>query len=279
MREELMKEALCWELDSKVTAEYAYGEKDLLYFCPIEDCLEPVHPAQRTNVYFRAPNRHKEGCPNEAPTSEQSPVPGGQKIKPLAEPVILIPTHLGPGLPVKRKQNRPSTDDLRKLARALTTAKPYHPGTFEEVVSAWSKMAVSERKANHLNIEGVDMTYYEAFIVFNREMNDLAAVPWLSSIIYGDARVTEFNGQNGKGYYLVTSTKKFNNLPIRVVVNKRSVFPANIPSLVGKDCTLFLHGSTPELDSVRRATYRIEAAPSQAYKGVVVLERAQIDKA
>lgn len=159
------------------------------------------------------------------------------------------------------------------LAKALMTAKPCHPGTFQEVVCAWAKMSVSERKEHHLNIQGVDMTYYEAFHVFTREMNDIARVPWLSSILYGDAIVTEFDPKNSNGYYLVTSRKKFNNLPIRVVVDKSSVFPANVPSLVGKDCTLFLHGVIP---TVKRDTYRVEADPSQAYKGVVVLEQAHI---
>lgn len=31
MREELMKDALCWEIGAKVTAEYAYSEKDLFF--------------------------------------------------------------------------------------------------------------------------------------------------------------------------------------------------------------------------------------------------------
>lgn len=37
MREELMKDALCWEIGAKVTAEYAYSEKDLSFFAQMKN--------------------------------------------------------------------------------------------------------------------------------------------------------------------------------------------------------------------------------------------------
>lgn len=273
MREELMKEALCWELEAKVTAEYACSDRNLMYFCPIEGCLEQVHPAQRTNAYFRAPNRHKEGCPNEAPSSEPSSVPGEQKIRPPAEPVIPIPTHLGPGLPLKKKGKNPTADDLRKLARTLSTSQPCHPGNLEEVVGAWARLSATERKENRLNIQGVDMTYHDAFHFLASAADDINQLICQSRIVFGSATIKD---PKDFDYYLMDSSKRFEHgtskLPIRLVVKKSSPFPPNIPSLVGKVCTFFWHGPTPSLDSTRSNSYRIKANPSQAYQGVVILE-------
>jgi hypothetical protein len=273
MREELMKEALCWELEAKVTAEYAYGDKGLLYFCPEEGCLEPVRPAQRVNVYFRAPNRHKEGCPNEAQPSEPSPIPGAQKKKPLAEPVIPIPTHLGPSLPIKKKGRSPSQDDLRKLAQALMIAQPCHPGTFEEVVRAWATMTTEERKSRRLNIQGVDTTYHDAFHFLAWAGDDIDQLDSQTGIVFGMAKIY---APQGFDCYLVDSVKRFKSdphtLPIRLVSPKKSSFPANIPELVGKVCTFFWHGPRPSLEAGKGKSYRIRAEQSQAYQGVVILE-------
>lgn len=274
MREELMKEALCWELEDKVTAEYAHGQ-ELLYFCPMECCLEPVFPERRTNVYFKARNRHKQGCPNEAPLSEPSPVPGVQRTKLPADPVIPTPTHLGPSLLVKKKGICPTPDDLKKLAKKLTASLPRHPGTLEEVVIAWTRMSSIERKSSRLNIQGSDTTYHNAFHFLARAADDINQLPCQSGIIFGSARIIEVTDPNGISYYLVDSVKKFshgnNKLPIRLVVKKGAEAPSNISSLVDKDCTFFWHGPPPSLGHSGNS-FRLNMFPPQKYQGILVLE-------
>ena len=79
MSSELMTTAVCWEVGANVSAEYAKDNSTFYYFCPEQNCLEKVVPAQRNNKFFRAPNRHVTGCKNEKESIEQSNVQGEQK--------------------------------------------------------------------------------------------------------------------------------------------------------------------------------------------------------
>lgn len=180
------------------------------------------------------------------------------------------------GSPVKKKGKRPTPADLLTLARTLTTSQPCHPGTFEEVVHAWTRMSPTERKASRLNIQSVDMTYHDAFHFLECATDDISKLRCQGGIVFGGAKITETTDPNNQSYYLVDSVKKFshgnNKLPIRLVAQKSSAFPPTIPNLVGKDCTIFWHGPIPSLNSVRSNSYRIKALPSQAYQGIVVLE-------
>ena len=56
MRDELMTEALCWELETKITAEYARAARatgDFAFYCPHEICLAQVHARTKRNTFLR----------------------------------------------------------------------------------------------------------------------------------------------------------------------------------------------------------------------------------
>lgn len=103
MNSELMTTAVCWEVGANVSAEYAKDNSTFYYFCPEQNCLEKVVPAQRNNKFFRAPNRHVTGCKNEKESIEQSNVQGEQKKVAMAVAPTIIPSHLG-AVPATKKR-------------------------------------------------------------------------------------------------------------------------------------------------------------------------------
>lgn len=243
----------------------------IYFFCPNEECLESVHAEQRKNIYFKARNKHKSGCPNEARCSEPSVVPGGGQTITIVEPTLPIPTHLGPSLPLKHRGKQPHPTDLLALARTVVNQQPFHPGTFREVVTAWTMIPPDERRARQLNIQGVESTYHQAFHFLARGTDNINDLSCQNGIVFGSARVAERGD-----YYIVDTVKKFtrneSRLTIRLVAKKSNPFPNNISALVGKECTLFWHGSIPSFNPERDTAYRIKADPSQAYQGIVVVE-------
>lgn len=102
MSSELMTTAVCWEVGANVSAEYAKDNSTSYYFCPEQNCLEKVVPAQRNNKFFRAPNRHVTGCKNQKESIENSNVQGEQKKVSMAVAPTIIPSHLG-AVPTTKK--------------------------------------------------------------------------------------------------------------------------------------------------------------------------------
>ncbi len=95
MRKELLTTALCWELQAKVSVEYARTRSRLMYYCAVPDCVATLSTAQRHNLYFRAENRHKHGCANDTEKAEEPEVPGVSKPRSSVVPERPIPTVLG----------------------------------------------------------------------------------------------------------------------------------------------------------------------------------------
>lgn len=269
MREELMTEALCWELEAKVTAEYAYTRKNLTYFCPEENCLVEVRPKKLKNTYFYAPNLHEPGCINEAATAQPSPHPGQPNPKPSPAPAPQIPTILGAG-PVPRPRGRPTKADLLKLAQRARILPVSQPGTLEEVVAAWAAMSSNERANHPLSIAGQNYNYVTAFSFLANANPDIIHLDCRGRIVFGAAKVTV-----GGLYYFVSTRKTFDHqaarLPIRLDVTKNSPLLANVPGLVGQHVTLFWHGNIPSI-ARSGAAFLIHPIPGQIYEGAIVLD-------
>lgn len=130
MRKELLTTALCWELQAKVSVEYARTRSRLIYYCAEPDCVADLSTAKRDNLYFYAEKRHKAGCKNdtervEVPVVPVVPVvpgvpgvPGVPKPRPSIVPERPIPTVLGNG-PVPERRRPPSAEERRALAVRL----------------------------------------------------------------------------------------------------------------------------------------------------------------
>jgi hypothetical protein len=271
MRDELMTEALCWEVESKITANYAYRAKttfDLACYCPNEICLVRVHPKKRVNTYFYAPEKHVAGCPNEARSTEPSPYPGQPKPRAPEEPPEVMPNLLGPGLTVKKKSRAPTSAELLQLAKAVGALPARHPGTLEEVIDAWAHMAPDERASQLLTIANQDLTYETAFTFLGSVADDIESLNPHERIIFGAATVVELNN-----CFLIESRKRFRHesgkLPLRLVSNKRTPVPDYLPTLVDQRTTLFWHGANPELASKKNA-FRFDFDSDSLYTGIAL---------
>jgi hypothetical protein len=271
MRDELMTEALCWQFESKVTAEYAYAANttfELACYCPHEACLVRVHAKKRVNTYFYAPEKHVAGCPNEARTTEPSLYPGAPKPRTADEPAKPTPNLLGPGPTIKRKSVAPTKAELLQLAAAVRTLPARHPGTLEEVIDAWTRMTPSERALQPLTIGDMDLTYETAFAFLGNAADDIDSLNARERIIFGAATVVE-----KPHCFLIQSRKKFlhgtGTLPLLLVPKKRNLVLDYLPTLIDQRATLFWHGVVPELADKRNA-FRFEVDSGSPYAGIAL---------
>lgn len=274
MRDELMTEAICWDLGHKVMAEYAHSQKNLTYYCPHEMCVREVYAAQRKNTYFVAEDRHVPGCPNETGVIQSSSPMGIAAKKESVVPALPIPNVLGPNSVPSRKVKKPTIEELRRLALSLNDQKPYCAGTFVDVVAAWEGLPKNERGVMPLRISGTDLTYASAFYFLGQAGDQIQDIPWGSKIVFGAARVTKSQSKN---CYFVTTAKKFTHQDTRLGILAR--IPASDPaidrwfsSLVGIECTVFYLGSIPTVSSTRKSFMVPEY--NDDYKGVIVLNGA-----
>lgn len=271
MRDELMTEALCWQFESKITAEYAYSAKtgfELACYCPHEICLVRVHAKKRVNTYFYAPDRHATGCPNEARTTEPSLYPTLPKPRAVDELAMPKPNLLGPGPAIRRKSGAPTKSELLQLAAAVRMLPARHPGTLEEVIDAWTHMTPGERALQPLAIGDQDLTYETAFTFLGAASDNPDLLNARGRIFFGAATVVEMDY-----CLLIQSRKRFlhgsGKLPLRLVSNKRNLIPDYLPTLVDKKATLFWHGVVPVLADKMNA-FRFEIDSSSPYIGIAL---------
>ncbi|CAJ4378992.1 Uncharacterised protein [Burkholderia pseudomallei] len=268
-----MTKALCWELESKVTAEYAYAVRttyDFTCYCQHEACLARVYPKQRVNTYFYAPDRHVAGCPNEARSAESSLHPSLPKPRPVDVPAKPIPNALGPGPTIKQKSHAPTKVELLQLAAAVRARPALHPGTLEEVIDAWRCMTPDERATQPLAIANRNLTYATAFTFLGNAPDDIDALNVHERIIFGAATVVELDY-----CYIIDSRKRFQHearkFPLRVVLNKRNLAPDYLSKIGGKKATLFLHGVAAKFD-IKGNVFRFTVDFGSAYTGIVLQE-------
>ncbi|MGU7813678.1 hypothetical protein [Burkholderia sp. AW49-1] len=273
MRDELMTEALCWQLESKVTAEYAYAARtkyEFTCYCPHEACLAKVYPKQRVNTYFYAPNRHAAGCPNEARSTESSLNPDSPKPRPSDVPAKPIPNVLGSGPTIKQKSRAPTKDELLQLAAVVRALPALHPGTLEEVIDAWARMTPSERAVQPLAVANRNLTYATAFTFLGNAPDDIDSLNVRERIIFGAATVVELDY-----CYLIESRKRFQyeakKFPLRMVLNKRNLAPDYLSEIVDKKATLFLHGVAAKFDGIGNV-FRSTVDSGSPYTGIVLKE-------
>lgn len=257
MRDELMTEAMCWDTDNTVPADFAHSWPNLSYFCPHPGCLAAVHAKTRKNTYFVAPDKHATGCPNEAREVESKGTALEPKKKKSIVPPRPIPTELGPGSRPARKRRKPTHADLLALASSLTGRPPECAGTLDEVVAAYTALSAPARAGHALRIGTTSYTYQTAFYFLAAASGlPVTAVPFSSKIIHGAAHVSY--DARAKCYW-VESAKKFPNASgksVALVIRAPEGSPAGSyiksflpPSSTSCDCTLFYSSGPPTLSS------------------------------
>lgn len=263
MSNELMTVAICWDIGTKTSVEFAYHAKDLFYFCPEANCLAEVVPAKINNAFFRALGSHAPGCANEKKKTIESSVPTTLISRKSTVPPLPIPSHLGP-IAMVRKGTRPSEAQMHDLALRSRLAPVHHPGTFQEVVNAWCSMdGVSTRKSHPLQIASQTQTYFDAFSPLSH-VSKKEALNSDRKILYGHASVSDYN----HSFYVTTTTRfKVDErvLPIKIRVRSSDVLYPYLKN--GQEVVLFLHGLIPALDKY------IEIQPADAYSGMLITRR------
>lgn len=263
MSSELMTTAVCWEVGANVSAEYAKDNSTSYYFCPEQNCLEKVVPAQRNNKFFRAPNRHVTGCKNQKESIENSNVQGEQKKVSMAVAPTIIPSHLG-AVPTTKKKSMPTRAQMLALAKQVQSSPAIHPGTLQEVVDAWRILSMNERVEHQLYIENKQLNYFDAFVPLSHAGEDINAVNWNNAIFFGTASVDLFNGS----FYIKTFSKfssGANRAQIRVRIRSSEHYFNLLKD--GEKVTLFLRTSTPAIDA-RNKFFEIQ--PSTRYCGFAI---------
>lgn len=259
----LMTTAVCWEVGANVSAEYAKDNSTFYYFCPEQNCLEKVVPAQRNNKFFRAPNRHVTGCKNEKESIEQSNVQGEQKKVAIAVAPTIIPSHLG-AAPATKKKAMPTRAQMLALAQQVQSSPAIHPGTLQEVVDAWRILSMNERVEHQLYIENEPLNYFDAFVPLSHAGEDVNSVNWSNTIVFGTASVNLFNGS----FYIKTFSKFSNGANrAQIRVRVRSSEPYFNLLVDGQKVTLFLRTSMPTIDA-RNKFFEIQ--PSTLYSGFAI---------
>lgn len=261
-----MTSALCWELDDRISVEYALRDRRLNYFCFDEICLTEVVPVsnKNTNNFFRAKKGrlHTLDCINfKAPLG---PVTGCGISQPPPPPLrsATTPSLLGPS-PMGRKRLPPRREELLQLARRTKTTPVLHPGTLGEVVEAWARMPPHERRSNPLMIESKDSTYEQAFRFVADLARDFSNFPDLTQIVHGAGTVSE-----GEAYYFVNSRFKFAIGEMRKSlcfgVPKTARSKADLGKFAGQDVTFFWRGEPAGFDlSAERKNIYIRAEPDK----------------
>lgn len=271
LRDELMTEALCWQLESKVTADYAHTGRaafELNCYCPHEACLTRVYPKKKINTYFYAPDRHVAGCPNEARSTEPSLYPGLPKPRATDVPAKPVPNVLGPGPMIKAKSGAPTKAELLQLAATAQALPALHPGTLEEVIDTWVRMTPNERAVQPLTVATQNLTYATAFTFLGNATEDIDSLNVWERIIFGAATVDELDH-----CFLIKSRKKFQHqtkrLPLQLISKKRNLVPDYLAEMSNKTATLFWHGIAPELAD-KGNVFRFEVDSGSPYMGIAL---------
>lgn len=276
MRTELMTEAICWDLSSKVTAEYALVNKDFSYFCPHVVCLQEVRPKQIKNAHFFAPENHVTGCPNEPEKVEGKGTATTPAKKESVVPPLAIPTELGPTKSTKGKKRRPTRAELLSLANSLQATPPSCAGTLQEIVSAWSQISEQQRPMKRLRINEAELSYESAFYCLcHFGDSPIEQLSCDTRIIHGKASVDVKDD-----CYWVKSVKAFKvgenklNLVIRVARNN-SLAAQYVTGLLAaspnaSSFTLFYFGDMPKLSHSGKS-YVVSEDISDEYRRFIVV--------
>lgn len=162
MTQPLMTKAICWELAVPVASDFARLHRQYYFFCPESNCLRRVHGARRINDFFRAEDRHADGCPNAKLSTSISAFPQTARIYPRADPPQVVPTWLGPP-PQRVNQASPSDKQRKALAEQLAKSAPVVPGSLRDVVTAFHRMSCEQRRDTTLTVDGRPGCYADVF--------------------------------------------------------------------------------------------------------------------
>lgn len=275
MRTELMEDAICWDLSAKVTADYAWANKDFSYFCPHSLCLKEVRPKRLVNAYFFAPAMHVSGCPNEPEKVDGD----GTALKPAKKASIIaappIPTELGPAESRRVKRSKPSDEEKLALANDLKGTALCCAGTLPEVVNAWLLLPHRLRPQKQLLINDEQFTYESGFYHLSTLGEaPVEQLPCASRIIHGAVGV-----KNDKTCYWIKSVKLFHfgesKLNLIIKVPKDGGLTANyVENFLAtnedaKSFTLFYLGDVPSLSGSGKS-YGISKDISDDYRRFVL---------
>lgn len=269
MSDELLTTALCWEIDQRISADYAHGRPSLSFYCPDKACLAKVVPAKIRNVFFRAPGRHAHGCRWEKEINEKSAAPGLSRPKPSLLLPPASPTCLGPGLAIMRRLP-PTIAELRLLAERVEQAPIMHPGTLSDVVDAWCAMTGADRADHQLIIADHSANYATAFRFLPQTGPGISTLDSDRYIVFGAATV-----KVGQSFIFVTTLKKFDSAngrkAISIRVPRTARLAVGLAQLADASVTAFWHGPPPHED--QRASYFSALAPDESlYEGLIVKE-------
>jgi hypothetical protein len=250
----MQTEAFCLETEALEAAQTAHQHSQDTFYCHEEICLVQVVPAHRKNFFFRAVRGgHHTKCKYYKEPKDDD-AEGDPKPKPTPNPQPLVPTSLGP-LHRKRRERKPSRDELLALVKNAKTKPIIVPGTLEQIVFAWQGMQCSQRILAPLIIHGEQLNYQNAFVFINSCGNNLINVPWESRIIYGGVGLT---AGRAPGYLFAESLKKFTCMERRLCVKliiRPDYYNSTAEKTYVKDIplpsrgTLFWHGPQPQLSS------------------------------
>jgi len=268
MRKELLTTALCWELQAKVSVEYARTKKRFMYYCAEPDCVATLSTAQRHNLYFYAEDRHKTGCKNDTERSEEPELPGMSKPRQSVVPERPIPTIFGNG-PTPERRRSPTAEERRALAVKLEAEPVLEPGTLEEVVSAWSALSSDEERHSHpLRIRNLELTYKSAFSFLAYADPDVSRLDCQNKIIFGAAKVSDW-----QGFIFVNTLKKFvcedKKISLRLQTNSNNMLPEYLTNLVNREVTLFWHGDIPII-SKSKVAYDFASVREEPYNCIAI---------
>ena len=268
MRKELLTTALCWELQAKVSVEYARTRRQLIYYCAEPDCVADLSTAKRDNLYFYAEGRHKAGCKNDTGRVDEPVVPGVPKPRPSIVPERPIPTVLGNG-PAPARRKPPSAEERRALAVRLEAEPVLEPGTLEEVVNAWMKLlSDKERRFHPLRVRDMDLDYKSAFSFLAYANSDISQLECQNRVIFGAATVSDW-----QGLVFVTTLKKFahgdKKIPLRLQTNSNNLLPEYLAGLVNRQVTLFWHGKIP-IVSKNKTAYSFAPVQGQPFNCIAI---------
>lgn len=261
-----MVQALCWEFQAKISAAYASANRDLYYFCPDPTCLREVYAAQIVNRFFRAKEGHVSGCIHEKASGRSSQT-GVFNAPPPRSPPTIPPTFLG-AFPKPRRKPKPSEAEKKVLALAPVASEVKQAGTLDEVVDAWIRMTLDERRRTPLTIGRRTQAYDRSFHFFGQSNRSPLQLADGDVIVFGEADV-----EIGDKVFFIKSTKRFE---IEGVAKRlRFQLPLDAPSAASvaalkgyKTATLFWRGAITEFTS--GAEIVVRAPKSPRFEGLAV---------
>jgi hypothetical protein len=266
MNDDLMVQALCWEFQAKVAADYASANRDLYYFCPDPTCLREVYAAKIVNRFFRAKEKgHVAGCVHEKASGRSSQT--GTFNAPAAQtPPTIYPTFLG-ALPKPRRKPKPSEAEKMALALAPVTTALKQAGTLDEVVGAWIRMTRDERRQALLTIGSRTQTYDNAFHFLGNSNRSPLQLADRDVIVFGAVEI-----EVGDRVVFIKSVKRFEiagtakRLRFQLPLDAPSA--ADVEALKGTIATFFWRGAITEFNSGAEIVVRAPKTP--VFEGLVI---------